>query len=693
MMNLASLLTPRRIAVIGASVDRQKLGNVIFRNCKDFGFTGDVFPINPHEGHVEGVTAYQSVAQLPKKPDLAIIATPASTVPGIVQACAKARVPAAIIISAGFRETGESGMKLEERVIRTAELSHITVLGPNCLGFVAPHIKLNASFAQGLPAQGSVSIVSQSGAMAVAIADWASASGIGFRYLVSLGNKAGVTESEILEYLAKDSGTKVILMYLEDVRNGRAFLRKAARITAQKPVIVIMAGRSTAAAAAVASHTGALATTGEVTVAALRSAGCIVVDTIEEWFDSARGFSAGRFPRGRRVAIVTNAGGPGILATDAIAREGLSMTLFSPQTEAVLAKRLPSTAAIHNPVDVIGDATPERYRSALQAVSADANVDAVIVICTHQLVTDSVAIAREISTAYRGSSKPIFAAFVGGEGVREALFTLRSEGIPAFTYPESAIRTLRMLREFKTFRPTDPGTLPRPHRRYVSSSGVLLGTVALDQLRRYGCTPLHGKLVRTADEAVAAARKLGFPVVMKVISDAAIHKTDMKGVVVDVHSPEATVSVAKRFIKTFGKVFKKKTEGIFIQPHILDAVEIFVGGINTPGFGPMVLVGMGGIFVEKLKGVVYAPAPLTPLTARTLLRSSSLWPIIEGTRGKTFAVASLVRTLVGISACIAAHPEVSSIDANPVMLTTDRAWLVDARMLISHTKNNARRRF
>lgn len=679
---LHPLLSPRSIAVVGASADRSKLGNVIFRNCRSFGYRGRVFPVNPHAETIEGERAYPNLAQLPIRPDCIIVATPAEVVPQIITDAAKQHIPSAIVISAGFRETGKSGSALEERITRIAISADMALLGPNCLGVIVPHLGLNASFAAGMPSAGSVSILSQSGAMAVALADWASESGLAFRHLVSLGNKAVIDETDFLRYFGADSGTRVVMMYLEDVRNGIEFLHVASRLSRKLPIVVIKAGKTEAAAAAVASHTGALVSSGEATIAALRSAGCVVVDTIEEWFDVARAFAALKVPAGDRIAIVTNAGGPGILATDAVGKERLTMAHFSSATLRILARALPHAAALHNPVDVVGDAPPERYHSALTAVAKDPGTDAIVAVMTHQLITNSEGMAQAIIDTAKSTSKPVFASLVGGEGVRGAVRMLREAGVPSFHYPESAVRALWLVRSWLQTKPNSPPIIPKPHHPIHSRNPVISGEEALNILRKYGMASPPGLTVRSAPAAVQAAIKLGFPVVMKIISSAVVHKTDARGVVMDVHSEKAAAEVARSFLKSFGKKLRGPHEGILVQPHIQDALEVFVGAVRVPDFGPMVLLGLGGIFVESLHAVTYSPAPLSPAQAKVFIAQSPLWPIIKGTRGKVFALADLEKALCGLSRFIAVHPEVHSVDGNPLMLTRAHAWLVDARIIL-----------
>ncbi|KKW01517.1 MAG: hypothetical protein A2898_03030 [Candidatus Kerfeldbacteria bacterium RIFCSPLOWO2_01_FULL_48_11] len=680
-MNLRALFSPRSIGVIGASADRRKLGNVIFRNCTSFGYRGVVFPVNLTATSVEGQQAYRSVKDLPTRPDLAIIATPASTVPAVLDEVGEAHIPAAVVISAGFRELGKNGAILEERVISIAKKTGVALLGPNCLGFVIPSIRLNASFAQGMPADGGVGIVSQSGAMAVAIADWAEKSGLGFHSLISLGNKAMISELDVLKLVAEDTRLKVLLMYLEDVRDGRAFLAYVAKIAKRLPIVILKAGRTPASAAAVASHTGALISSGRVTVAALESAGCLVVDTIEELFDMARAFATPRRPKGPRIAVVTNAGGPGILATDSVGRSSLQMAHLTEKTEKSLRKILPPAAAIHNPIDVIGDATPERYEDALRLAANDPSTDAVLAILTHQLVTDTLGVARRILKVNHAISKPLYAAFVGGEGVRKGIELLRDGGIPAYEFPEAAVHSLAQVTAWTVRSPRALSILPKPHKKLTIPHGSLLGDDALRILEKYGMDIPPGLTVRSKETAVTAAEKLGFPVIMKIVSARAVHKTDVGGVVMDVHSSRAAADTAADFMRRFGKLFVSKNDGILIQPHIQEAVEVFLGGVNVPDFGPMVLVGLGGIFVESLQQVIYHPAPLTRSDALALLKKSPLWNIIKGTRGKSFALSRLVISLVSLSSFIAHHPEVSSVDCNPVMLTSKDAWVVDARIV------------
>lgn len=682
-MNIRSLFYPKSIAVIGASEDRKKLGNVIFRNCLKFGYTGKVFPINLSAKSVEGHRAYQRVKDIPVRPDLVIIATPAKTIPAIISEIAREGIPAVSIISAGFRELGLQGAILEEKVIAIAEKEGIALLGPNCLGFVMPHHKLNASFAEGMPDKGGVSIISQSGAMAVAIADWASGSGLGFHSLISLGNKAVINERDVLQFLQNDNKVRVVMMYLEDVRDGREFLTEISRIARRIPVIILKAGRTQAAAEAVASHTGALVSTGKVTIAALESAGCIVVDTIEELFNLARAFASPKRPKGPNVAIVTNAGGPGILATDAVGREQLVMTKFSKKTQTALRNSLPRAAAIGNPIDVVGDATPQRFESALRLAVADVNVEAVCAILTHQLVTDTMEISHGIERVQKKTNKPVYAAFIGGEGVKKGITYLRSKGIPAFAYPEEAVHALSEVFKWKNIKPLAPARVPKSHKKLPNKDGSILGDAALRILEKYGMSTPPGLTVRTKDAAVFAAEKLGFPVVMKVVSQQALHKTDAKGIVIDVHSKAAAASTATDFIKRFGKTFNTPTDGILIQPHIQEALEVFVGGVHVPDFGPMIVIGLGGIFVESLNEVTYHPAPITLDQVKELLKKSQLWPIIKGTRGKSFAVAKLEKTIVAMSNFISRHPEVSTVDCNPVMLTSKYAWAVDARIVMN----------
>ncbi len=679
-MNLRPLLNPRSIAVVGASRDRSKLGNVIFRNCTRFGFSGKVYAVNPKAQRVEGQRAYPSLSTLPVRPDLAIIVTPAAIVPAVIADAVRAKAKSAVIISAGFREAGEQGRALEQKVVAIAKRGKLPILGPNCLGLVVPHRKLNASFGAGLPAVGGVTVLSQSGAIAVAEMDWAASKHLGFRAIVSLGNKAMLGEGDLLEYFAADAGTKVMLFYLEDIRDGRLFTQVAQRVAARKPIIVLRAGRSAAAAKAAQSHTGALAGSSAVTDALLRQAGCIVVDTLEEWFSLAAMCSDAPKPKGNRVAILTNAGGPGILATDALAGSELQLANLSKTSLQKLSRSLPPAAAIHNPVDVIGDAPPQRYAAALKILAADSNVDVLVLVLTEQLMTRSTAVAKAVIAVARKTKKPILTSFIGGAGVAAAVRQLQRANIPTFPFPEAAVKAAHAL--VVGTRPSGLfiRNLPPAVAPFRNHGSTAVGEQARKFLSAGGIAVLPSYAVTSADQAVRVATRLRFPAVMKIDAAKILHKTDRGAVAVDLHTPDMVRAAYQRFAKKFKAALKKPGNHIVIQDQRSHGVEVFLGAIRDPQFGPIVVLGFGGIYVEALRSVSYACAPMTWRDAKVFLERSSVWSVLRGTRGQTFATDSLCKLIVRLSQFIAERPEVQSVDCNPVLVSHSTVTILDARL-------------
>jgi acetyltransferase len=683
-MQLQSFFNPKTIAVVGASRERAKLGNVIFRNCRAFGFKGKVFAVNPKAKRVEGQRAYPSLTALPVRPDLVIIVTPAAVVPAVIADAVKAKARGAVIISAGFKEAGEQGKALEQKVIAIAKRGKLPILGPNCLGLVLPHLKLNASFGAGLPDVGGVTVLSQSGAIAVAEMDWAKEKHVGFRAIFSLGNKAVLDEGDFLRAAAADPGTRVILLYLEDIRDGRRFAQIAQKVAAKKPVVILRAGRSTAAAKAAQSHTGALAGSSAVADAVLRQAGCIVVNTLEEWFSLAATCSVAPRPAGKRIAILTNAGGPGILATDALAGTALQLAQLSRLTVAKLRRALPPAAALHNPVDVIGDAPPERYAAALKILAADSNVDIIVSVLTEQLTTRSAAVAKAIVATARRVKKPILTSFIGGKGVAQAVSYLQSSGIPTFPFPEAAVRAAHAL--VAGTRPSGLviRSLPKIAHGLSFTKPTTVGEQARKFLAKGNISVLPSYPVHSAQQAIRLASRLGLPAVIKIDAPSILHKTDRGAVVTDLHTPAMVRQAYQSFIKKFRVTLRQPEANIVVQDQRSNGVEVFLGATRDPQFGPIIVLGFGGIYVEALRSVSYICAPLNRSAAKKFLEQSPVWSILRGVRGQTFAIDVLVTHLVRLSTFIASHPEVRSVDCNPVMVSHSTATILDARLTFAN---------
>ncbi len=678
---LKTFFTARSIAVVGASHDKHKLGNVVTHNLLSLKYRGTVYPVNPKGGTLYGRAVYPSVTEIPYDVDVALIVVPAPLVPSVMKECGQKKIKSVVIISAGFGEQDAAGARLEQQVLRIAHQYGISILGPNCLGLIVPGLKMNASFAAGMPDQGSVAVVSQSGAMAVAITEWALSAHLGFSALVSLGNKADVNEEDVLKHLGNDPQTNVIVLYLESLATGRSLLRTIKRISTKKPIIILKPGKSQEAQAAVASHTGAIAGAHAVQHAFLRAAGAVVVDTLEELFLYTKVFEDGRQLTKRSVAIVTNAGGPGILATDAVvAAPNLSLAHFSEKTKKYLESHLPEAAAIHNPVDVVGDADTRRYSAALNAALRDSAVDGVVALLTHQYVTDTAAIARVIIAAQKKfPRKPIAVAFIGGEGVEPGRELMTRAGILNFAYPEQAVTALSIIGRYYTNR-DNARTFPETKLALTGRSTTVLGKKAEQLIRRYVPSIVPSALVRTADDAARKAKRLGYPVVAKIISAQLVHKTEAQAVKINIISEAELRSVISDWRQTQGLRFRKD-EGYLLQQYRPGMVEVIIGAKRDPDLGPYLVVGLGGIFVEAVGGQEIIPVPMTKSQIAAVLTRGLLGRILMSPRGQRIPHQPLVDVIYGVSQLMADKPGIAELDLNPVMVSSDGVGVVDIRVV------------
>jgi len=678
---LDAFFTPKSIAVVGASANKEKLGAVVYHNILAHGFRGRVYPVNVKGGAIGKKKVFTSVVDIPGKVDLALIVIPAPFVADVIRECGKKRIRAAIIISAGFGEIGAKGKVLEEKLLHVARAAHVRVLGPNCLGLISPVRKLNASFAEGLPDTGGVAVLSQSGAMAVAITDWALDMDIGFSALVSLGNKGDVEEEELLKYFARDPKTKVIVAYLESIKHGRGFLRTLNRVTQNKPVVVLKPGKSTQAQAAVASHTGSLAGTYEVQHASLAAAGAVVVNSLEELFLFTQAFEKKHILKNQRVAIVTNAGGPGIIATDALIGSGFSLAQFAPKTVATLKRKLPEAASTHNPVDVVGDAPASRYAAALRTVIQDAGVDAVVAILTHQYVTETEKIARSIIRVSQQSKKPLFVSFVGGKGVERGRDMLSDQDVPQFLFPEQAVRALHAL--WRAKHPSfSYGRFPDVHGKSGSKLVPLVGTKGENLLQKYAPYVLRSKVSSSVSGTLRNARRIGYPVVAKVSSARFLHKTDLGFVRINI----TTEKELKKLLAQWSKKVKgefAKGEGFVIQAYRPAEVEFFLGAKRDPLLGPYLVFGLGGIFVKEISETEIFPAPISLAGAREILQLGKVGKILSSKRGAKIPKEQLATCIAGLSRLMIERSEIAECDLNPVIVRNDGVYLPDVRLLKS----------
>lgn len=680
---LKQLFAPRSIAVIGASRDPDKVGYRVVENLIKGGFEGPIYPVNPAAKEVQGLPVYPSLSEIGAPVDLAVVVLPAPRVLAALEDCAAQGVGAAIVISAGFKEVGGEGARLEAALRKRVRELGIRVLGPNCLGMIVPESKLNATFAKDMPPSGGIAFVSQSGALCTAALDWAVGLGIGFSALVSLGNKADLSEAEIIEALADDPKTRVIGGYLEAVEDGQRFLAVAEAASRKKPVVVFKAGTTEGGARAASSHTGALAGADAAYEAAFKQAGVIRARSLRELFDFARVFDSLPAPRGNRVAIVTNAGGPGIIAADACEGGALLLASLSEPTLASLKRVLPSTASLHNPVDVIGDATADRYQAALEVVAADPGVDGLLALATPQAMTDLEKFAKAVVEAGRSGGKPILAAFMAEASLREANKILLQGGIPDFPFPDEAVKALEAMVRYQAGRdrPPLPPRLPADLAGVVTllrdtlARGVTtLGEAgAREVIAAYGFRGPKTLRAGSASEAAEAAERIGFPIVLKIVAKGVLHKSDVGGVRLGLDSRQAVVEAYAQMLERVTRaVPQARIEGVLVQEQVTGGREIILGMARDPQFGPLLMFGLGGIYVETLKDVTFRIAPLTRADAEAMIREVRAFPILQGVRGEPPAdLGALVQDILRLSQLVSDIPEIAEIDINPLLVSAE----------------------
>lgn len=686
-MRLDTFFSPRSIAVIGASREPEKLGARVFANLRASGYRGTLIPVNPNAKKIDGIKAVPSLSALSRPVDLAIIVTPAPTVPDVLAECGRRGIKNVVIISAGFKEVGGDGVAREEAIRAVARRHRINLLGPNCLGFVHAASRLNASFGPGLDAEGDVVLISQSGAMAVAMTDWARLSRVRFRALVSLGNKAGLDEVDLLEHFAADPKTRTILFYLESIERGAAFAAAVNRAVRRTPVVILKAGESEQGRRAALSHTGALASDRAVRSAALEAAGAIQVETIEDLYDAAVVLSGAQRMVGNRVAIMTNAGGPAIMATDALAMTSLSLAPLASETKQKLSSALPAAASTANPIDLLGDAGPDRYQKGLDALLKDPNVDGVVALLTPQVVTDSRAMAK-ILAASRRQHKPVVASWLGGESVAEARAFLRANNVPHFAVPEDAVRALDVLHRASMALGRATAKRPAPaHRRMPTlprGAGALTPPRATAVVRALGISCVPERFVRSAREAYAAARRLGFPVVLKRVGPTLLHKTDKKAVWVDLRTPAELARVLATSATSLPIAKNEPSDGFLLQPYLPGLVEAFIGGKRDPSFGPVVVIGVGGVDAELLHLTVTRAEPFSVDAVTEALARSSFRRWFTERRGRPAArLRAIAAVAVRIGAYLRAEPRVLELDLNPVFVQGTVARVADSRIILA----------
>jgi acetyl coenzyme A synthetase (ADP forming)-like protein len=680
------LLHPRSVAVVGASRNPESVGGAVFRNLIHGGFQGPVFPVNPNAASISGVLAYPSVLDVPGDIDVAVVVVPAERVLEVVEQCGRKGVWGLVIISAGFGEAGPEGREREEKLKDKVFSYGMRVIGPNCLGVfnADPGVNLNATFSPVAPPSGTLSIGSQSGALGLALLDYAKSINLGIARFVSLGNRIDVSSNDLMEFWEDDGMTDIILLYLESFGNPRKFSRIARRISRKKPVIAVKAGRSEVGARAATSHTGALAAAEVAVEAMFRQAGVIRVNTIEEMFNVSRTMAYQPLPKGRRTGILTNAGGPGVLASDACEGWGLSVPPLSDETKKKLREFLPEEASVANPVDMLAAASPESYMKALSVMLEDPQIDAVIVIYIPPLVTRPEDVASALGKALSGygGGKPVLACFmVLGKPALDIEIGPR-RFIPTYTFPEDAVQALARAYQYSGYRSQEEGRVPRfrdidadgvrkkliPHVP-LREEGTWLGPeAAINLLRDYGIPAAETRAAGSPDEAASEARQMGYPLVMKANSPTAIHKTDVGGIALGLSSEEEVRGAFSEMAARVGAA-GHAMQGVMLQPMLQGGQEVIVGMAQDPVFGPLVMVGLGGIHVELLKDISFSLHPLTDLDPDRMLGRLKGLPLLEGWRGSPPRdMEAIKEVLLRFSALIEDFPEIDQMEINPLIV-------------------------
>ncbi len=692
---------PRSVAIIGASSDPSKLSYAIVDNMTRYGYPGHVYPINPKGGLILGLQAYASVLDVPDEIDLAVMVIPAPRVAAAMEQCGEKGIQGVVVITAGFREVGGDGMKMERALIDIAKKYSMRMIGPNCIGIIDTVIPLNTSFTAGMPGRGNIAFMTQSGALAQAVLDWAEGQAIGFSRFVSIGNKADANENDFIEAWGDDPESKVILAYLEDIRDGAEFMARAKRVAREKhtPIIAIKSGTTDAGTRAISSHTGSLAGSERAYDTAFKQSGVVRANSIESLFNYSIAFAYQPLLRGNRVVVVTNAGGMGVMATDALERAGLKMARLAPETINALMRDAPEIASALNPIDVRGDAFEDRYEIALRHALADPNVDAAIAILIPQELTPvkkSARVIARVATEFAAQEKTMIAVFMGEERSREGVKILLESGVPNYAFPERAAEALGAMWQYRQWLDKSPEEPPRFEidrakiRATIDAVRADRRTALVEAEARaiaqaIGLTVPQTQLAKNTDEAIAVAQRIGYPVVFKIASPDILHKSDIGGVKVSIAN-DADARDAFDLIAYRAHRFMPDAQiwGVTVQQMIPAGKEIIIGMSRDPQFGPLLAFGLGGIYVEVLKDVTFRIAPITARDADEMIGEIRGAPLLRGVRGEAPSDVSAVRdALLRVSQLVSEFPEIVELDVNPLVVHARGAVAIDVRMVVA----------
>ncbi len=692
-MAVQKLLNPKTIAIIGASRDENSVGFGILKNIIFNGYKGVVYPVNPNAHSILGIKAYKSVLDIDDTIDLAIIVVPSRIVKDVLEDCAKKKINSVIIISSGFKEIGDEGAKLENEILEFSRRNNIRILGPNCFGIINTdeNISLNATFSKQIVRRGNIAFISQSGAITAAVLDYGKDRNIGFSKIITLGNKADLDEVDFLYYLKDDEKTKVILLYLEDINRGREFLEIAREITdSRKPIIAIKSGRTEKGKEAVSSHTGSLTSSDEVYEAIFRQSGVIRVDSVEELFDYALAFSELEIPKGNRIAILTNAGGPGIIAVDSAIRNNLNVIETSNETKEKLKIILPSYASLKNPIDTTAGISIKEYIKALEILNEDNNFDGIISIFVRAFTMDINEFCNEIIRIYKFFKKPLIICLMGITEIEEGLRKLQENNIVVYTFPESAIKSFKVLYDYKRwlerpitsiklFNDVDKNrAIELIRSAEVGRSGFISENIAFEILKAYGLNVVDYGIAYSLDDAIKIANRIGFPLALKVLSKEIVHKFDIGGVKLNIDDENELIRAYNEMINSI-----KNLEGIIVQKMIDRGIELILGGRRDKKFGPIILFGLGGIYVEVFKDITFRLVPIREYSAVRMIEEIKGYEILKGVRGQRgVSIGKLIETIEKFSQLLFEIEEIKEIDINPIIATEKDVYIVDARIRI-----------
>lgn len=703
LYNLDKIFSPKSIAIIGASEKPKSVGEALIRNLIDGDSGVNLYPVNPNSREIKGLKAFKSLSEIQRDIDLAVIATPIATVPDIVKECVEKKVGGAIVISAGGKETGDKGRKIEEKILKIAYNGGLRIIGPNCLGVLLPRKKINASFAADMPNTGNLAFVSQSGAICTSILDLAFKEQIGFSHFVSIGSMIDVDFGDMIDYLGNDPQAKSILLYIESLTNFRKFMSAARAVSRVKPIVVLKSGRSEAGAKAAASHTGAMAGEDAVYDAAFKRTGVVRVDTIQDLFDCAELMSKQPRPTGSRLAIITNGGGPGVMATDALGKYGLEPEPLDDDIINEFSEVLPAFWSRGNPIDILGDASPERFAKTINICIDSGKFDGLQVVLAPQALTKPAEVAQKVTEIMKQKSFPIFAVWIGGRDMAKGIEILNEAGVPTYETPERAVhaffymydyaRNLDLLNEIPPKFPKDL-TFDRDTAQEKISRGLeyenqfLEETESKEILSAYGFPVNETKIAKEKEEAVSIADKMGYPVVLKILSPDITHKTDAQGVQLDLGNASHVRKAFDTIMEGAGKYKKDaRITGVTVQSMVVRPdMELLVGAKKDPNFGPVILFGMGGIYTEIFKDRAIGLPPMNRLIVQRLLEQTRVYKILKGYRGRPGVdMHQLEELILRLSQLMVDFPEIEELDMNPVIVKDGQLFAIDARILLEKT--------